>query len=89
MEFVITYDIPDDAIRRRIRRTLEGYGAWRQYSVFEVDLTRGEYESLSETLASQLDEHEGRVRLYRICESCDPSTDTIGDDPPETKPNVV
>ncbi|MGB9929177.1 MAG: CRISPR-associated endonuclease Cas2, partial [Methanosarcina sp.] len=39
MRLVVTYDISDNKIRNRIYKILEKYGAWKQYSVFELDIT--------------------------------------------------
>lgn len=90
MHLVVTYDIADDAVRRQVRRTLEGYGAWRQYSVFELDISESEHEELCSRLESHVESEAGdRVRLYRICETCDPSVTNVGAEVPEEKSNVV
>ena len=48
MRLAVTYDVSDDANRRRVYRTLERYGAWRQYSVFEVDVSKAERVELED-----------------------------------------
>ena len=90
MRLAITYDVSSDSNRRRVYRTLERYGAWRQYSVFEVDVSKAERVELEDELAKLIDESEGdRVRIYRLCESClDDITDT-GSGPPENQSNVI
>lgn len=35
MRIVVTYDISKDKVRNRVFRILEGYGAWKQYSIFD------------------------------------------------------
>ncbi|UHQ95039.1 CRISPR-associated endonuclease Cas2 [Haloterrigena alkaliphila] len=42
MRLAVTYDVSNDTNRRHVYRTLERYGAWRQYSVFELEITKRE-----------------------------------------------
>jgi CRISPR-associated protein Cas2 len=90
MRLVVTYDVSDDANRRKVYRTLERYGAWRQYSVFEVDVSKGERVELEDELETRIDESDGdRVRIYRQCESCLDDITDIGSDPPDEQSNVI
>lgn len=90
MRLAVTYDVSDDANRRQVYRTLERYGAWRQYSVFEVDVSKSERVKLEDELADKIDETDGdRVRIYRLCESCLDDITDIGSDPPGDQPNVI
>lgn len=90
MRLVVTYDISNDTDRRRIYRTLQRYGAWRQYSVFEVEVTRTERVELEDDLESHVDESNGdRIRIYRVCESCLDDVTDIGTEPPDDQSNVV
>ena len=90
MRLAITYDVSDDANRRRVYRTLERYGAWRQYSVFEVDVSKAERVELEDELADRIDEDDGdRVRIYRLCESCTDDITDIGAAPPDEQSNVI
>ena len=50
MRLAIAYDVSDDANRRRVYRTLERYGAWRQYSVFEVEVSRTDRVEMEDEL---------------------------------------
>lgn len=71
MRLVVTYDVSDDANRRQVYRTLERYGAWRQYSVFELDVSKTERVELKDELTAQIEPTDGdRIRLYRLCEAC-------------------
>jgi CRISPR-associated protein Cas2 len=73
-----------------VYRTLERYGAWRQYSVFEVDVSKAERVELEDELLNQIDESDGdRVRVYRLCESCLDDITDIGSDPPDDQSNVI
>ncbi|MDS0260549.1 CRISPR-associated endonuclease Cas2 [Haloarcula sp. S1CR25-12] len=90
MRLVVTYDVSDDANRRQVYRTLERYGAWRQYSVFEVDVSKAERVELEDELEDQIDESDGdRVRIYRQCDSCLDHITDLGSDPPEEQSNVI
>jgi len=90
MRLAVTYDVSDDANRRRVYRTLERYGAWRQYSVFEVDVSKAERIELEDELADRIDEDDGdRVRIYRLCESCLDDITDIGTEPPGDQSNVI
>jgi CRISPR-associated protein Cas2 len=90
MRLAVTYDVSDDANRRRVYRTLERYGAWRQYSVFEVDVSKAERVELEDELAARIDAGDGdRVRIYRLCESCLDDITDLGSEPPDTQSNVI
>ena len=90
MRLAIAYDISEDANRRRVYRTLQRYGAWRQYSVFEVDVTKAERVELQDELESIIDPSDGdRIRVYRLCQSCQDDTTDIGADPPDEQSNVI
>lgn len=90
MRLIVTYDVSDDSNRRLVYRTLEQYGAWRQYSVFEVDVTKTDRVDLEDELARHIDEDDGdRVRIYRVCKSCIGDTTDIGVEPPDEQSNVI
>ncbi|RRJ28489.1 CRISPR-associated endonuclease Cas2 [Halocatena pleomorpha] len=90
MRLVVTYDVSDDANRRQVYRTLERYGAWRQYSVFELDVSKTERVELEDELATQIEPTDGdRIRLYRLCEACCDSVTDLGVAPPEEQSNVL
>jgi len=90
MRLAITYDISDDSNRRRVFRTLKRYGAWRQYSVFEVEVTRTKRVELEDELESLIDPSDGdRIRVYRLCESCLSDISDIGESPPGDLSNVI
>ncbi|AJF26810.1 CRISPR-associated protein Cas2 [Haloarcula sp. CBA1115] len=90
MRLAITYDVSDDANRRRVYQTLERYGAWRQYSVFEVDVSKAERVELEDELSNQINESDGdRIRVYRLCESCLDDITDLGSGPPDDQSNVI
>ena len=90
MRLAIAYDVSDDANRRRVYRTLERYGAWKQYSVFELEVSKTERVELEDELESHIDPSDGdRVRIYRLCGGCLEATTDLGADPPEESSNVI
>lgn len=90
MRLAIAYDISSDANRRRVYRTLQRYGAWQQYSVFEVDVSKAERVELEDELEEHLEPSDGdRIRIYRLCSTCMDETTDLGAEPPDEQSNVV
>ena len=90
MRLAIAYDVSSDANRRRVYRTLQRYGAWQQYSVFELEVTKTERVELEDELESHIEPSDGdRVRIYRLCDSCLDATTDLGNEPPDEKSNVL
>ena len=90
MRLAIAYDVSDDTNRRWVYRTLQRYGAWKQYSVFELEVSKTERVELEDELESHIKPADGdRIRIYRLCSSCLDATTDIGTDPPDEQPNVI
>ena len=90
MRLATAYDISSDANRRRVYRTLQRYGAWQQYSVFEVDVSKAERVELEDELEEHLEPSDGdRIRIYRLCSTCMDETTDLGAEPPDEQSNVV
>jgi len=90
MRLAIAYDVSDDTNRRRVYRTLERYGAWKQYSVFELELSRADRVELEDELETHIEPSDGdRIRIYRLCDSCIDATTDIGNEPPDEQSNVL
>lgn len=90
VHLAVAYDVSDDANRRGVYRTLRQYGAWQQYSVFELEVTKTQRVELEDKLEDQIDASDGdRVRIYRLCKSCLDATTDIGADLPDDQSNVV
>jgi len=75
---VVSYDIPDDKRRTRVMKTLQGYGARVQYSVFECELRPADAERLRTRLRALIDEEQDDVRFYPLCENCLRKTTMLG-----------
>lgn len=70
MFIVISYDIPNDRRRNKLRKTLEDFGTRVQYSVFECNLSRKHLERLKTRVARVIDSTEDNIRYYLLCNSC-------------------
>jgi len=62
---VVSYDIPSDRRRLKVMKTLEGFGARVQYSVFECRLKPAEIAEMRKRL-KRLAGKQDSVRLYFI-----------------------
>ena len=90
MRLAIAYDISDDSNRRRVYNTLQRYGAWQQYSVFELEISKTDRVELEDELEAQIEPSDGdRIRIYRLCSSCMDATTDLGQDPPDEQSNVL
>lgn len=87
MRYLIIYDISSDDVRRSVYKTLRSYGAWKQYSAFEVDLTRTQKTELKHRLEN-IARGNAKIRIYRICGNCVDHIEQIGE-PLEDEPSSV
>ena len=88
MRIVATYDITENKVRRKVFRIFESYGAWKQYSVFELEVSAVQYVQMREKIRNVVGTHD-RVRFYELCERCVKKVDEIGQPSPEIMSNVV
>lgn len=86
--YVITYDIHKNKIRSKLFRLLERYGAWKQYSVFEMNLNPVQRVELDHAIRDII-ENSDRVRIYSLCDRCVPLITEIGESSAEFMGNVV
>lgn len=86
----VAYDVSEDRNRRKVYQTLQRYGAWKQYSVFELEVSKTERVELEDELESHIDPSDGdRIRIYRLCSACLDATTDLGSDPPDEQSNVI
>ncbi len=76
--YVIAYDIPQDKRRTKMAHTLEGHGERVQYSVFECQLTRAQFEKLWKELQKLMEPDEDSLRAYHQCPECAAWVKTAG-----------
>jgi len=88
MRLAITYDISEDKIRTRVFRILEKYGAWKQYSVFELEINRVQRVQLEDEIGAVIGAGD-KVRVYQLCERCVRDIVDLGEPSPERASNVI
>ena len=81
MRVIVSYDITDDKRRRKVCKTLEGYGYRVQYSVFECDLTNKQISELKRRLKPHVKGREmDSVRFYPLHEDSAKAIVVLGND---------
>ncbi len=88
MRLVVTYDISDNRIRNRVFKILESYGAWKQYSVFELEIDAVQRLEMEAKIKSAIEAGD-KVRIYELCERCIREIVDLGEKSPERKSNVI
>jgi len=88
MRLAITYDISENKIRTRVFRILEKYGAWKQYSVFELEISRVQRVHLEDEIGAVIGKGD-KVRVYQLCERCVKDIVDLGEPSPERASNVI
>lgn len=79
MHLLISYDIKNDKRRTKIFNTLKNYGDPIQYSVFECDITRKQYQELRRRLEPLIDvEETDSLYVFRLCGECRKKVERIG-----------
>ena len=76
--YLVCYDIPEDRVRGKVARLLEGYGDRVQESVFECWLDRRHLIRLRERLAGLIDEEADKIRIYSLCGKDNPDRRSEG-----------
>ncbi len=88
MRYVIIYDISDDKTRRQVYKALKSYGAWKQYSAFEVDLSKTQYTELKHKLKDLLPSEE-HIRIYPLTPTNVDNIEEIGQSTDDHQSTVV
>ena len=78
MQYVICYDIADDARRTRVASALLDFGARVQESVFIANLDEELTARMIERLKRLVDEDQDRVHIFVLCAACSPKTQVLG-----------
>ncbi|GAB6074422.1 CRISPR-associated endonuclease Cas2 [Nautilia lithotrophica] len=71
MYYVVAYDITDDKRRKKVSELLEGYGIRVNFSVFEMDVSVKELNTIKRELKKIVSKKYDSVRFYHICKSCE------------------
>ena len=78
MQYVICYDIADDARRSRAAHTLLDFGSRIQESVFVANLDEELARRMEERLARVMNAEEDRVHIFVLCGACIGRTKAMG-----------
>ncbi len=65
-KYLLCYDICDPKRLRRVHREVRDWGNPVQYSVFELEITPQQLNSLIKILNDLIDTTTDKVRLYRL-----------------------
>ncbi|WEL19361.1 CRISPR-associated endonuclease Cas2 [Candidatus Nanohalococcus occultus] len=88
MRYIIIYDISDDKSRKETRKALKSYGAWKQYSAFEVDLSKTQYTELKHKLKEIISSEE-HIRIYPLTPTNVDNIEEIGKTTDDEQSTVV
>ncbi|MGH8477117.1 MAG: CRISPR-associated endonuclease Cas2 [Methylococcales bacterium] len=75
--WMISYDIEDDKVRRRVHDVLKDHGERVQFSVFECWLDRPELVELRTRLQEEIQDQDS-IRWYPLCRWCSRSIEWQG-----------
>jgi len=78
MQYVVCYDIADDARRSRVANCLLDFGARAQESVFMANLDGVLASRMEERLARLVDVNSDRVHIFELCAGCSGRTKVLG-----------
>ena len=78
MQYVVCYDIADDARRNRLASTLLDFGQRVQESVFMANLDEELAGHMLERISKTMDGHWDRVHVFPLCQSCSPHIVVMG-----------
>lgn len=88
MRLAIAYDISDNRTRTRVFKILKSYGAWKQYSVFELEISDIQRLQMEDELKAEIETGD-KIRVYELCERCVGAIIDLGEKQPEKQSNVV
>lgn len=63
---IIAYDTPSDKRRNKLVKTLKRYGERRQYSLFELRVSKDQHAKLKQSIVSIVDEAEDTLAIYYL-----------------------
>ena len=78
MQYVVCYDIADDARRSRIANALLDFGSRVQESVFVAHLDAELAARMRRRLGALVDEELDKVNIFELCEACGKRESVLG-----------
>jgi CRISPR-associated protein Cas2 len=70
MNMLVTYDIADGRRLNRVAKIMKDYGLRVQKSVFEVDVTIGQFKVMRARIEKELELLEDGVKYFPLCGTC-------------------
>lgn len=86
MQYVVCYDIADDARRSRISQILLDFGTRVQESVFVAHLDDVLAARLRERVMRVVNRQQDRLHMFEICAACEKKAWVMGDEPVAADP---
>jgi CRISPR-associated protein Cas2 len=78
MQYVVCYDIADDARRSRVSNCLLDFGARAQESVFIANLEQDHAARMAQRLERLVDPNLDRMHIFQLCAACAGKTRVLG-----------
>ena len=78
MQYVVCYDIADDARRSRVSNCLLDFGARAQESVFIANLEEELAARMQQRLDRLVDPTLDRMHIFELCPACSHRTRVLG-----------
>ena len=78
MQYVVCYDIADDARRSRVSNCLLNFGARAQESVFIANLEEELAGRMEQRLDRLVDPSLDRMHIFELCAACSRKTRVLG-----------
>lgn len=79
MQYVVCYDISDDARRSRVASALLDFGSRVEESVFVANLDSELAAKMLDRIRRLVEERSDRVHVFEMCASCAARTVAIGE----------
>lgn len=67
---LVTYDVTDDKLRKKLSKHIGKYGIRVQKSAFEVWISKKKYKQMQQGINGLIDEKTDSVRIYRLPLDC-------------------
>ena len=89
MFVVVVYDISNDRRRTRLHKRLQDYGTPVQFSVFECQVSKSEYQEMQKAIRKVIKPRLDHIRYYVICKTCRERIEVTGGHEVTKKPAVI
>ncbi len=66
MFVIVSYDITDDRRLNKVRKILKKYLYWKQYSLFEGEISQGKLAQCMAEIDEVIDTNEDSIYVYEV-----------------------